>query len=83
MDDTAHTALVEQVRDFVRDTVIPIEEQRGARAHGASPEDDDRVRTQLQDAARTAGLLSPHLPERWGGRGLTMRAQADVFEAAG
>ncbi|MFC0527085.1 acyl-CoA dehydrogenase family protein [Phytohabitans kaempferiae] len=67
-----------RVRDFVRDEVAP----REARIF-ADGGPDDEVRLDLQARAREAGLLSPHLPTRWGGLGLDVRGQSIVFEEAG
>ncbi|WP_205649421.1 acyl-CoA dehydrogenase family protein [Agromyces sp. LHK192] len=87
--------LAGRVRDFVRDTVIPVEVEHlgvlhrpvdgGAASAASAPIDETEraLRRDLQAAAREAGLLTPHLPVEWGGRGLTHLEQADVFEAAG
>ncbi|MWB99444.1 acyl-CoA dehydrogenase family protein [Agromyces seonyuensis] len=84
-EQTTARALVARVRDFVRDTVIPVETEHAGIVH--SPDRDPAVevalRAELQAAARSAGLSVPQLPVDWGGRGLDHRAQADVFEAAG
>ena len=64
---------------FVRDEVIPRENDPRQDAHGPS----DALRLELVDRARAAGLLSPHAPVAWGGLGLDHRGMAVVFEAAG
>ena len=68
-----------RVDAFIRDGVIPFENDPRIEAHG--PTDD--LRRELQGKARAAGLLAPHLPQAWGGRGLTHVEQATVFRAAG
>lgn len=77
------SALTERVRDFIRDEVIPVEEQVAGVVHGNGHEADEALRARLQSAARAAGLLTPQLPTEWGGHGITALEQADVFEAAG
>lgn len=74
-------ALAERTREFVHDVVIPVELEIKGSLHDAP--DAEAVRARLQSAARAAGLLAPHVGERWGGRGLDVRGQAIVFEAAG
>ena len=73
---------VAELRDlvtaFVRDTVIPAE-PRDQGGHGP----DEALRTELQDAARAAGVFAPHVAPELGGLGLDHRGQAAVFEAAG
>jgi acyl-CoA dehydrogenase len=71
----AQVTLAERTAAFVRDVVIPLE------AHAAVP--DDAIRSQLQRAAKEAGLFAPHVGSEYGGHGLDMRAQAAVFEEAG
>lgn len=70
--------LRDRVEAFVAETVIPAE----ARDHGAHGL-DERLRSELQDAARAAGLFAPTVAEQLGGLGLDHRAQAVVLEAAG
>jgi acyl-CoA dehydrogenase len=64
---------------FVRETIIPYETDVRRGAHGPS----DELRSELNEAARTAGLLSPQVDPAYGGLGLSHFAQAVVFEAAG
>lgn len=71
--------LRERVRAFVADVVMPTEDEMLADPHGVS----DEHRTVLQTVARQAGLLAPHVGEKWGGLGLDMRGRAVVFEEAG
>ncbi|QTX03796.1 acyl-CoA dehydrogenase family protein [Agromyces archimandritae] len=82
------TEPTERVRDFVRETVIPVEEREHGELHrpydgpGIHPR-ERALRAELQDAGRDAGLATPQLPVEWGGLGLTALEQAAVFEAAG
>jgi acyl-CoA dehydrogenase len=70
--------LAERTRVFIDEVVIPREpEARGE--HGPS----DELRRELQQAARDAGLFTPHVGAEYGGLGLDMRGQAVVFEQAG
>jgi acyl-CoA dehydrogenase len=68
-----------RVREFVRDVVVP-EEQA---CDGVLHDGPEPLRQRLQQAARDAGVFSPHVSPRWGGLGLDLRGQAVVFEAAG
>jgi acyl-CoA dehydrogenase len=70
--------LAARVRAFVHEVVIPAE----ARDHGLHGP-DPLLRTELQEAARAAGLFAPHVSEELGGLGLDMVAQSVVFEEAG
>ncbi len=72
-------ALADRARTFVRDVVIPVEVAHKGDLHDAP----EQLRRDLQNAARDAGLLAPHVSERWGGIGLDIRGQAVVFEEAG
>jgi acyl-CoA dehydrogenase len=64
---------------FVRAVVAP-EEERCAGVAAAGGED---LRTHLQQAAREAGVIAPHVAVEYGGHGLDMRGRAVVFEEAG
>ena len=72
-------ALKDRVDAFMREHVIPSENDPRLGAHGPS----DALRRDLNGRARAAGLLAPHAGERWGGLGLNHRQRAIVFEAAG
>lgn len=72
-------ALKERTQSFVRETLIPLENDPRQGPHG--PSDDFRL--ELNALARDAGLLAPHMPEEWGGLGLDHRGKAIVFQAAG
>ncbi|WP_433629625.1 acyl-CoA dehydrogenase family protein [Halomicrococcus sp. NG-SE-24] len=67
-----------RTREFIDDVVIPVEREM----LGDGPVDDDTIR-ELRDAAREAGVYAPHLPEEYGGQGLSYRDMLPVFEAAG
>jgi len=71
--------LQERVAQFVREHVIPRENDARQTAHG--PGDD--LRRELVALARSEGLLSPHAPVEYGGLGLDHRGMAVFFEAAG
>lgn len=77
--DSRATRLAERVREFVREEVLP-EEQA---CDGVLHDGPEQLRRRLQQAARDAGVFSPHVAARWGGAGLDLRGQAVVFEAAG
>jgi acyl-CoA dehydrogenase len=69
--------LAERTAKFVRDVVIPVEEEHKGVIHS------DDVRRQLQQAAKDAGVFAPHVSAEYGGHGLDMRGRAAVFEEAG
>jgi acyl-CoA dehydrogenase len=71
--------LQERTERFIRDGVIPYENDPRQTAHGPSEE----LRADLVSLGRRAGLLSPHVGQEWGGLGLDHRGKAVVFEAAG
>jgi acyl-CoA dehydrogenase len=75
----ADHALVERVKDFVCDKVIPYENDSRCTAHGPT----EALRKELNQLAREAGLLSLHVEPEWGGMGLSQSQRALVFEAAG
>lgn len=64
---------------FVRSEVIPFEADPRRTAHGPS----EALRRDLVAKAKAAGLLSAHVPQEWGGLGLSHLAKAVMFEAAG
>src|SRR6266446_4579567 len=76
-DDLA--ALKERTERFVREQILPYENDSRQTAHGPAEE----LRRELVGFGQRAGLLSPHVGREWGGLGLDHRAQAVVFEAAG
>jgi acyl-CoA dehydrogenase len=72
-------ALRDRVDAFIREEVVPFENDPRQGPHGAS----EPLRLELVAKARAAGLLSPHAPKAYGGLGLDHREMAVVFEAAG
>jgi alkylation response protein AidB-like acyl-CoA dehydrogenase len=74
------TRLRQRTREFIADSVLPVETARDGDVRGP---DGDKVRRTLQQAARTAGVFAPHVARELGGHGLSMTERAPVFEAAG
>lgn len=72
------TELRARVRTFIDTEVVPKEPEVAE-----FPDRLSRVRTELQAAARGAGLFAPRMPARFGGLGLDWRQSAVVFETAG
>lgn len=71
--------LRQRVRNFVNDTVIPME-KADLWQH---PKRLDEVRLTLQASAKEAGIYLPHLPKDHGGLGLNWRDTAVILEEAG
>ncbi|MYQ30621.1 acyl-CoA dehydrogenase family protein [Streptomyces sp. SID4956] len=71
--------LAQRTSAFVRDVVLPEEQQYA----GVAAAGGDAMRERLQSAAREAGLFAPHVGPEFGGLGLDMRGRALVFEEAG
>ncbi|AXK32462.1 acyl-CoA dehydrogenase [Streptomyces armeniacus] len=78
--DPATLELRERVRVFVRDEVVPAEQEMLPDT-GTGP--TDALRQRLQRAAKEHGLLAPTAPVRFGGLGLTLTAQAEILREAG
>ena len=70
--------LVERTAAFVRDTIIPLEQDARWGSHGPS----SNLVEEMRSAARTAGLIAPHLA-RADRPALSMRDTARLFRAAG
>jgi acyl-CoA dehydrogenase len=68
-----------RVRNFVRERVIPYEQDARLTNHGPT----DELRLELNGLARADGLLAPHVAREYGGMGLSHVQRALVFEAAG
>lgn len=68
-----------RVRSFVRDRIVPFENDPRQTPHGPT----DELRLEMVALSRAEGLLSPHAPLAYGGMGLDHRGIAVVFEAAG
>lgn len=78
-DDTRlATEFAARTREFVDEVVIPVERE----TLGEGPADRDVI-ADLRDRARERDLYAPHLPEEYGGQGLSYRDMLPVFEAAG
>src|ERR1700731_2356002 len=72
-------ALKERTERFVREQILPYENDARQTAHGPAEE----LRRELVALGRRAGLLSPHVGREWGGLGRDHRGKGVVFEAAG
>lgn len=72
-------ALQARIRDFVAEQVIPLEGDARLGPHGP----EASLCAELIGRARTAGLLSPHVAEEYGGLGLSHFGRAIAFEEAG
>ena len=72
-------ALQERTQRFVKDIIIPYEQDARQTSHG--PTED--LRHELVAHARAAGLLTPHAAIAHGGLGLSHVDKAVVFEEAG
>ncbi|QIM52447.1 acyl-CoA dehydrogenase family protein [Hydrogenophaga crocea] len=72
-------ALQQRTRDFIREQVLPLENDPRQDSHGPHP----ALRDELVARARAAGLLTPHASVELGGLGLSHTAKAVVFEEAG
>jgi acyl-CoA dehydrogenase len=72
-------ALQEQTRQFIHQTIIPMEGDPRETQHGPTPE----FRQELIRLAKKAGLLTPHASKKHGGLGLSHVEKAVVFEEAG
>ena len=82
MDFTLPPALIElreRTRRFIKEQVIPLENDPRQTSHGPSEE----LRRELIDKARHVGLLTPHASKEAGGLGLSHVEKAVVFEEAG
>ncbi|WP_411088907.1 acyl-CoA dehydrogenase family protein [Streptomyces sp. 061-3] len=75
--DPVAADLARRTADFVREVVIPAEEQHRGIARS------ENVRIGLQRAAKDAGVFAPHVGAQFGGHGLDMRGRAAVFEESG
>jgi acyl-CoA dehydrogenase len=69
--------LARRTAEFIRETVIPVEEQCRGVARS------EKIRVKLQQAAKEAGVFASHVGTEFGGHGLDMRGRAAVYEEAG
>jgi alkylation response protein AidB-like acyl-CoA dehydrogenase len=72
-------ALEQRIKDFVREEIIPYEQDARWTAHG--PTDD--LRRELNTRAKRAGVFAPHVSKEYGGLGLSHVGRAVAFTAAG
>ncbi|MRH91772.1 acyl-CoA dehydrogenase [Nocardia sp. SYP-A9097] len=72
--------LADKVGDFIREVVLPIEDEHIGDIAAAG---GDALRIELQALAKKAGVFAPHAPVEYGGLALNMSDRAPVFEAAG
>jgi len=72
--------LVRRTDEFIRQSVIPIDDEHDGDVEAAG---GDALRSRLQEQAREVGIFAPHAPIDLGGLGLGMVDRAPVFEAAG
>ncbi|GAA4813490.1 acyl-CoA dehydrogenase family protein [Nocardioides caeni] len=72
--------VVSRVRTFIREQVIPVDDEYDGDIAAAG---GDERRRELQAAARAAGVFAPHVPTGLGGLGMNMVDRAPVFEEAG
>lgn len=71
--------LGQRIQDFVREEIIPYEQDARWTAHGPS----DDLRRDLNACAKRAGVFAPHVPGCYGGLGLSHVGRAVAFTAAG
>ncbi len=71
--------LQQKVRTFIREQIIPYENDPRQDSHGPHEE----LRKELIEKARAAGLLTPHASKELGGLGLTHVEKAITFVEAG
>jgi len=71
--------LLERTRQFIKQTIIPLENDPRQTAHGPTEE----FRSELVGLAKSVGLLTPHASKEMGGLGLSHLAKSAIFEAAG
>ncbi|WP_435742035.1 acyl-CoA dehydrogenase family protein [Nocardioides sp. SYSU DS0663] len=72
--------LVSRTRDFVRASVLPLDDEHDGDIEAAGGDD---LRVRLQALAREAGVFAPHAPVDCGGQGLGMVDRSAAFEEAG
>jgi acyl-CoA dehydrogenase len=73
---TALEDLRVRTREFIRDTVIPVEPSPGDRL-------DPAVRASLQSKAKAAGVFAPHVAKEFGGQGLGIEDWPAIFQEIG
>ena len=68
-----------RIRTFITGEIIPLEHDPRRTPHGPAEE----LKRALNDKARAAGLLSPHVAREYGGLALSHVGRAVAFEEAG
>ena len=68
-----------RTRRFIRDRIIPLEDDSRQTRHGPT----DEFRRELNALAAAEGLIAPHVSAEYGGLGLSHFGKAVVFEEAG
>jgi acyl-CoA dehydrogenase len=76
-DEAVASKIAARVEAFVRDVVVPYEQDSRRDGHGPS----EALVLELRDKARAAGLITPHVLE--GGRHLSHRGTATVLKKSG
>lgn len=71
--------IIETLRPFVDREIVPLEPRLLTEGFGALRDDLARLRGRVQEM----GLLTPHLPEEWGGAGLSLLEFAQISEIFG
>jgi acyl-CoA dehydrogenase len=71
--------IIETLRPFVEEELFPLEPRLFAEGFGALLDDLARLR----DRVRGLGLFTPHIPEDWGGAGLSLLEFAHISEIFG
>jgi acyl-CoA dehydrogenase len=72
------TELRTRLLQFVKEKIVPLETDPRNGAYAI----EEPLREDMVEMARQAGLLSPHVPQEYGGMGLDHRGIAVLFEAA-
>lgn len=78
-ESTRAEELAERTRSFVRDEVIPVEQEHLL----GGQEVPQNVIHDLRESAREAGIYAAPFPEEYGGQGYNFREALTAYEAAG
>ncbi|MEE3850041.1 acyl-CoA dehydrogenase family protein [Gordonia sp. LSe1-13] len=78
--DPSVTEIVDKTTQFVRDYVLPLENEHGGDINAAGGDD---LRREMNAKAKAEGIFAPHAPVEFGGLGLDMSDRVPVFAAAG
>ncbi|MXP21882.1 acyl-CoA dehydrogenase [Gordonia sp. HNM0687] len=74
------TEVVEKTTRFVREYVLPLENEHRGDINAAGGDD---LRREMNAKAKVEGIFAPHAPVQFGGLGLNMSDRVPVFAAAG